>query len=244
MLMKPLVIYILALYSWQGSFSQNQKLIQKSWIKTEIINLSNRIVEADTLYTRYTFDRSGLLISFYPAWDSYRQDWSVSENNLTIGFDTHKIEELTDTSLTIALEGFRRMKFLAEDYLNWQEKNLVRIGDFNGKPLYKANDYITPRYLKNKSFSDYMHKSVEKYDINTATFFQVTFIVTEEGKIENIEIVQGIRENYNNDIIKQLLKSSKDWKPARFQGKPVQTKLSFEIKYLNSIAPQHRRPFN
>lgn len=234
------LIFFVSLYS----YPQNQNKILKSWIKSETINLSDKPFDPDTLYTRYTFERSTLYISFYPAWDDFKQKWSVNGNNLTIGFDTYKIEELTDTSLTIALEGFRRLKFLSEDYLSTQEKNLIQIGEFKGKPLYKATSFITPRYSKKTSLKDFIQKNLEGYNIKKATYFLATFIVTEEGKIENIQIVQGITDGFNNEIIKQLLKTSKDWKPAQFLGKPIQTQMFYDIKYLNSLTPYNSGSLN
>jgi hypothetical protein len=235
--MKRTLLYSLLTFITILSFSQNQKKIQKAWIKTTIENLSINETEPDTLYTRYTFDKAALFISFYPAWDDYKQEWSINGNDLTIGFDTYKIETLTDTSLTIALEGFRRIKFLSEGYLSGQDKNLITLGDFNGKPLYKANDYITPRYSKRISLRNVIQKNVEAYNIKKATYFLATFIVNEEGKVENVQIIKGITDGFNNEIIKQLMKASKDWKPAYFKGRPIQTQTVYEIKYLNSLTP-------
>jgi len=72
--MKHILLYSLVSFMGIVSFSQNQKKIQKSWIKTAIVNLSGREIGPDTLYTRYTFDKSVLYISFYPAWDDYKQE--------------------------------------------------------------------------------------------------------------------------------------------------------------------------
>ena len=47
------------------------------------------------------FRRVEPYISFSPAWDTYKQEWSIDGNRLTIGYDTYTIETLTDTSLTI-----------------------------------------------------------------------------------------------------------------------------------------------
>jgi uncharacterized protein YpmB len=126
---------------------------------------------------------------------------------------------------------------LSEDHLSNQEKNLIRLGEFKGKPLYKANNFVTPRYSKKASLRDFIQKNIEGYNIKKATYFLATFIVTDQGKIENIQIVQGITDGLNNEIIKQLMKTSKDWKPAHFQGKPIQTQMFYDIKYLNSLTP-------
>ena len=216
-------------------FSQNPMELQKSWIKMSIENLSQVKMDPDTIYARYTFDKSKLYISFYPGWDDYKQDWSIKKNNLTIGFDTYRVDEFTDTSLVIAADGFRKISFLAEEYLAAQEKYLDSIGVYNGKPLYKANNFITPRYLMGKSLREVLQKSVESYGIPRAKHFLVTFIVTENGEIENIKIVKGITDDFDNKIIQQLRTTSKAWKAARFKSTAIQTEMFFEIKYLDSI---------
>ena len=86
-------------------------MVERSWIKRTVENLFQRVMEPDTLYTRYTFGRSKLFISFYPGWDDYNQEWSIKKNKLTIGFDTYDVEELTDTSPVIKLDGFRKVSF-------------------------------------------------------------------------------------------------------------------------------------
>jgi len=198
-------------------------------------NLSQTEIAPDTMYTRYTFDKSKLYISFYPAWDDYQQQWSSNKDNLTIGFDTYHIEVLTDTSLVIKLDGFRKFSFLAEDYLSNKEKNLDSIGVYNGKPLYKANNFITPRYLKGKSLRELLQKNTGGYNIRKAIRFLLTFIVTENGKIENIKVVKSITYGFDNEIIKQLQSTSKDWKAAKYKSSAIQTEMFFEIKYLDSI---------
>lgn len=65
----------------------------------------------------------------------------------------------------------------------------------------------------------------------------MTFIVTESGKVENIKIIKGITDGFDNEIIKQLQSTSKDWKPAKYRSLPIQTKMFYEIKYLDSIVP-------
>ena len=99
-----------------AAFGQNQKMIRRDWIKVSTENLSNQEIGPDTLYTRYSFGKSSLNISFNPGWDDYTQTWSSNNNNLTIGFDTYKVELLHDTALIIALDGFRRFKFLCGEF--------------------------------------------------------------------------------------------------------------------------------
>lgn len=198
-------------------------------------NLSDREITPDTLYTRYTFDKSKLYISFYPGWDDHQQEWSTNQDYLTIGFDTYHIEELTDTSLIIKLDGFRKFSFLAEDYLSNQDKYLDSIGLYNGKVLYRANNFITPRYQKRKALSELLQRNTGGYNIKKANRFLLTFIVTENGEIENIKVIDGITYGFDKEIVKQLQSTSKDWKAAKYKSKAVQTEMYYEIKYLDSI---------
>ena len=72
MLMKHQFLFVVIVLLTVKLSAQNQKKIQRSWIKTSIENLSNTPIEPDTLYTRYTFEKSSLNISFYPGWDDYK----------------------------------------------------------------------------------------------------------------------------------------------------------------------------
>ena len=238
---KYLMFWGLLIAAGNPLYAQNQKKLRKSWIKQTVENLSGRNMEPDTLYTRYTFDKSGTLyMSFYPGWDDYEQQWTVNENDLTIGFDTYKIEELTDSSLIISKSGFRRVALLSEDHVSSLDKNLIPMGTFNDKPLYQANKFITPRYATKTSLREFIQQDTERFNIKKATYFLVTFIVTEKGEIEDIKVVKGIKPDFDAEIVKQLKKTSKKWKPAYFKGAPVQTQMFYDIKYLDSLTPVER----
>jgi hypothetical protein len=237
MLMRTLTILSFLTLLSLATLGQNQKMIQRDWIKISIENLSEKEIGPDTLYTRYSFSKSNLNMSFYPGWDDYTQTWTKNGNNLTLGFDTYRIELLNDTALTIALDGFRRFKFLSEEYLSSKEQYLDSIGQHNDKPLFKANEYISPRYKGQGSFRDYVQKDLEGYNIKKAAYFLASFIVTEDGRVENIVIRKGITDGFDAAVTKQLLKSSKKWSPARFKGQPIQTEMLYEIKYLDALTP-------
>ncbi|WP_160068510.1 energy transducer TonB [Sphingobacterium bovisgrunnientis] len=235
--MKIISIFgILILFSL-NSLAQNQKMIQKNWIKVSTENLSNIEIDPDTLYTRYSFSKSNWNLSFYPGWNNYTHYWAVNHNNLTLHNTTYRIELLNDTALIIALDEFRRFKFLSEEYLISKEQCLDSIGLYNNKPLFKANKYITPRYKENESFSDYVQKDLREYDPHKAAYFLATFVVTENGRVENVIIRNSISKGMDVAVTKLILKSSKKWSPARFKGKPIQTEMSYEIKYVGSINP-------
>lgn len=242
--MKQTFLSLFLIQIFLAGFSQSKPSLLKSWIKVKTENLSATEIEPDTLYTRYTFAKSNeIRFSFYPGWDDYKQTWTQNGNNLTIGFDTYKIEQLTDTSFVIALDGFRRFWFLAEEHLAAKPENLERIGEYGGAPLYKGNRYITARYKKEK-LRDELQKNLEGYHGKDAAHFLATFVVTIEGKIENIQIVHGISEGFTNEFTRQILKTSKHWQPAMVNRHPVQTQMFYEIKYLKSLIPYNSGRLN
>ena len=63
----------------------------------------------------------------------------------------------------------------------------------------------------------------------------MSFIVTDEGKIEDPEILKSVAPGFDDGIIKELLKTSKRWTPAMFNGKPIQSLMIFKIKFLDSL---------
>ena len=89
-----------------------------------------------------------------------------------------------------------------EESLTNQKGNLDSIGVYNGKPLYKANQFVTPRFIGKGVFRNIIQKNTEGYNIKKASYFLATFIVNEEGKVENVKIVRGITEGFDNEIAK------------------------------------------
>lgn len=231
--MRPFFFLLLLMIS--GTAFSQQKSLQKSWIKTSVEELRETDPEPDTAYLRYEFDNTEVHISFHPGWNDYHQTWVTKGDKLRIGTATWKIEQLTDSTLTLVSYGFRRMNFLAENYLNQKEEYLHELGEFNGKPLYQANRYITPRYKKKNLDEDLRKQSLDDYNIHNSRTLLMSFVVTEKGEIENVKILKGIVEGYDQMLVEQLIKTSRMWRPAMYKNKPIQTQLFYKIEFLDSI---------
>ena len=61
----------------------------------------------------------------------------------------------------------------------------------------------------------------------------MSFIITEDGRVENPKILKGIIEGYDNGVVEELLKTR--WRPAMHKGKAVQTLMYYEVKFLDSL---------
>jgi len=235
--LKGFLLVILFLLAFCKISIAQEKLLKRSWIKRSIQEFSKLQQNTDSTYLRYTFENSHLLIAFEPAWHYTTMPFSVKRDKLTLGFDQWTIEELTDSTLIIFLPGFRRISFHAEDYLRTIDQAIVQVGEFNGKPVYKATEIITPRYKKPNALINDINKQdrADDYNIRNEGIFLMSFIVTDEGKIEDPKIIKSVAAGYDAGIVKELRKTSKQWHPATLKGRPIQTLMVFEIKFLNSL---------
>jgi hypothetical protein len=189
---------------------------------------------ADTLYTRYTFQKNKAYISFYPGWNENQREWELTGNQLTIGFNVYLVDSITDSTLVLSLPGFRRIVLDDENYLNRDSTYLHKIGEFNSEPVFEANKRITPRYKKD-NFLEYIRQNLEGYNIKKAITFTASFIVGKDGKVSNVRVQHGISDGFDAEVIKKITATSKDWTPAVFKGEPVQSQMIYTIKYLDSI---------
>ncbi len=233
--MKVALLCILSIAPFFTSAQKPSKTIQRAWIKIEIENLSCSPLDPDTMYIRYTFDRNKVNVSFYPAWDDKVFDWNVDGKNLTLGYDTYVIEELTDSVFIFSLKGFRRFKLVAEE--KW---NLRKIPDtvkpLNGETVYRADTHVTPRYRKNVSFMKAVDEHVaNNYGINRKNTFIARFVVTREGKIERVVVDNPIVESFGEDFVDFVKSTQKSWTPAKINGVAVNAELTYTIRYLDSI---------
>jgi TonB family protein len=58
----------------------------------------------------------------------------------------------------------------------------------------------------------------------------IMFKVDKKGKVKDIRIVKGIREDLNEEALR-VIKLMPVWKPAMYQGKPVSQKMMIPIKF-------------
>ena len=216
------------------AYGQSRNAIKKSWIKVSADNLSGTTTAPDTLYTRYTFEKDVVYVSLEPAWDNYILNWQFNDGGIRIGFQDYIIKELTDSSFTLEAPGFRKTRLLAEEYLISRSELPIVIDTLNGKPLYLANKMITARYQRGKSLDMELEKNSHGYNIRQLSKFRIEFVVDEKGIVLNIKVTDGITIGFDKAMTDAIAKTSKKWKAAVYNGKPIQTLMSFERKYINT----------
>ena len=60
----------------------------------------------------------------------------------------------------------------------------------------------------------------------------ISFIVNKEGGIEQIRMIKGLKEEYNNEALK-VIRKMPSWQPARHNGKSVKSFFSLPIAFVN-----------
>ena len=208
--------------------------MKKYWIKVATEDLTDSGVYRDTLYTRYFFDKGVVHMSLEPAWDGLTMDWYFTDNGVKIGFQDYAIKELSDTSLVLEEQGFRKIRLLSEEYLIGKSKRPGQVDTLNGEPLYLANKIITARYQKGKSLSNELEKLSYGYNIRKLSKLRIEFVVSEKGEVGSVKVVQGITPGLDNAIASAIKKTSKRWKPAQYDGRPIQVLMTFESSYINT----------
>jgi hypothetical protein len=209
-----------------------RSLAGTSWIKREVYALPQNTRLDDTAYTRYTFQKNIVYISFEPAWNTRYYDWNIHGNQLKMAYVEYDIEAWTDSTLIIFEPGGRRFVLENEDWLRQKAPAPPVLGVFNNEPLYATTAIVTPRYKG--SSEDVSKKNLELYDIRNAITFEATFVVKADGTIDSFGIVHGIVQGFDYEVYSQLKKTSKHWTPAMYQGRPIQTLMVYTIKYLDS----------
>jgi hypothetical protein len=232
--MKKILLIAITLFVCSVSFSQT---IKKSWIVTQIENLSDQHVNTEQKYERYDFTSNDAYVSFYPGWYGTNVEWSLTDKYLKLGFETYLLETLTDSTLIFSKDGFRRFKLISEEAYSRVKPKPDTTLTLNGRSVYIANDYYTPRLKKQYKISELIKMS--DYNIKTEIIFLAKFVVTEKGKIDRIEIVNGINEGFDQEFKKLMLQTSGKWTPLVLNNKPVNSQLTYTIHYLASFTDRY-----
>jgi TonB family protein len=58
----------------------------------------------------------------------------------------------------------------------------------------------------------------------------ISFIVTAEGKVENVEVLRGIGSGCDEEAVRVILQSG-TWTPAKKDGKTVASKMTLPVQF-------------
>lgn len=233
-------VFAFIMYFNSAQAQDPRKLLQKSWIKVNVENLSETEMKPDTMYTRYTFSGNRMYISYNPGWDDYPMEWSVEDRYIKLGIVTYILQELTDSTFVFYQDGFRKYHLISESKFATL-KTPDTTAPFNGETVYLADKHLTARFKNHKIFYNLISQQISsKFQISRKSNIEVRFIVTNNGKVENVRVIQGIMEDYDQEMIRLISKTSGNWIPAQIGNQAVNCEMKYEIKYLSSIGSPYK----
>ncbi|PLK46276.1 energy transducer TonB [Emticicia sp. TH156] len=210
------------------------------WIKEDIrLKDGSPILDKtiNNLQLRYIFNTDGTVRAVYEGRSGDRS-YKIKNDTLIIGGDTfYKIEQLSDIKLVL-------QQITADSSANalkiiFTPAHLYNIGYIPEKYRTRGGDTIyvlKPNYLEpffmdaEMSASAYISDNFDFPEYRAADFY-TRFIITSKGEVKGIEILRSTSERFNNKLIAAIKKTEGKWKPAIWEGKPVnvEVKMGFDI---------------
>lgn len=166
-----------------------------------------------------------------PLFDGFLLDYSIRQDILTMGTVKYYIEHVSTDSLVLIEEGQHgfsedalKMIFIPEqEYQMSLPLNPSNVFTLNGKSVYVEDEKIHANFDQELSYHEFIFINVRnstKY-VGTGEFFCATFVISESGKIDSIQIHKGLDNTFNKQFFEALQKSSEYIIPGKLEGATV-----------------------
>ena len=185
--------------------------LQGKWILDKIVYQNGSPLEVNhplySTFMEYGFSGNNLSVNNY-------QRFKVTVDSETISTDfrimNYKIE---NEHLTISEKGddkvyhFLKLSDFLRRYPEFEPKEII----YNGKKVFGSNAVVKPEFGKFENFEEFLRINIPSYTSVSATnnFFKARFILTADNKVNDIEIVDGVSEKFDNQYKIALLRSEK-----------------------------------
>ncbi|WP_442264549.1 hypothetical protein ACSIGC_09290 [Tenacibaculum sp. ZS6-P6] len=228
-------------------FSQNNRIILGSWIKTKIEAFdkgNNPFIEKrDKNFIKYTFENNGqMYISSVYNEKGYKIKYTVKNDIIDLLFNKFKIEKIDNRQLIlIELNNNKispssaRMFFSREqvylDELTLDEKNIIKQGKDS---LYIENQKVYPKF-RNKDYANvksFIQPFVEGRSNGKEHLSYSTFVINTDGKVSDIKIHHHINKSYDKNLKKAILKTNGMWISPVVNGKKVKVLKEVLFHYI------------
>ncbi|MBA4851809.1 energy transducer TonB [Emticicia sp. BO119] len=204
------------------------------WIKEDIrLKDGSPILDKTVrdIQLRYIFEKNGTSRVVYDGRAGDRP-YQVNHDTLIVGGDTfYKIEEVSD--IKMVLQQITADSSATALKIMFTPAHLYNVGFMPEKYRTKGGDTIyvfKPNYLEpffidaDMNASHYISENFDFPEFRTGDFY-TRFIITKNGEVKGIEILRTTNDRYNNKLIAAIKKSEGKWKPAMWEGKPVNVEV-------------------
>jgi len=224
-----------------------QKIVDE-WVKDNISLYDGSPIlkdEVRNMQLRYTFMQND---SFQVTINGKTGRGTYQVKNDTLYFAKNvafKIERLDDVKLVfrgINLDSASQSKALRLSFIPARFNNLgftpqtyrtkgqdtIYVSKFNYlEPLFMDADRSASQFISDNFF----------FPEYKAGDFYARFIITKQGEIKGIEVLESTHENYNKYLIKAIKATAGKWQPAIWEGKPVnsEVKMGFDMGWSEKM---------
>ncbi|HEY1056328.1 MAG TPA: hypothetical protein VGE24_14375 [Emticicia sp.] len=245
-MLKTLFLVCLSSVAFAQNIRQN---VIGDWIKENIqLRDGSPILDKNIkdIQLRYIFDKSGTSRVVYDGKAGDRS-YRLKHDTLIVGNDTfYKVEQASDIKLVlqqITSDSASALK------ITFTPAHLYNIGFVPEKYRTKGGDTIyvyKPNYLEpffmdaEMNASQYISEIFDFPEFRTGDFY-TRFIITAAGEVKGIEILRTTNDRYNNKLIAAIKRTEGKWKPAIWEGKPVNVEvmMGFDFGWTEKQAGQN-----
>ncbi|RYU96043.1 hypothetical protein [Emticicia agri] len=243
-MLKTLILIGFSSVAVAQGFKQN---VIGDWIKEDIrLKDGSPILDKAVrdIQLRYIFQKDGTSRVVYDGRTGDRP-YRVKHDTLIVGTDTfYKIEQASDIKLVLqqitADSSANALKIILTP------AHLYHIGFMPEKYRTKGGDTIyvyKPNYLEpffmdaEMNASQYISENFDFPEYRTGDFY-TRFIITKNGEVKGIEILRTTSDRYNNKLIAAIKKSEGKWRPAMWEGQPVNVEvmMGFDLGWTEKQA--------
>lgn len=228
-------------------FSQNNKVILGSWIKTKMEAYDKKydsfIEKRDKKFIKYTFENNGqMYISSVYNEKGNEIKYTIQNDIVDLLFNKFKIEKIDSKQLILIELNNNKISsnsariFLTReqvylDELTLDEKDIIREGqDY----LYIENQKVYPKF-KNKDNADvksFIQPFVEERSNGKEHLSYSTFVINTDGKVSDIKIHHHINKSYDKNLKKAISKTNGMWISPIVNGKKVKVLKEISFHYI------------
>jgi TonB family protein len=210
---------------WNESSSKNYQT------KREIYKVNNTLYNIKDYYKDKYLEMTGSLSKLYPE----------VENGTFVFYNKKgKILEEIDYLDSEPMNTFRRKgksRKVDVDY-NFKLNYYERVGLYT--PIDRSKSFETEQMPTFKddphtSFRTYIQQNLRypklAFKYKKSGTVHVSFIVTEDGSVDDVEVVRSVNKTLDKEAVR-VIRNSPKWKPGLKNGIPVNVNFTFPVSFL------------
>lgn len=213
----------------QEAIAQDKTALLKTWNLIRTRNRKDNAIVPNT-WLSLKVDEEKMTIEVNRNSAGVQLPYNLENDKLKAKYVTYTIESLTDSTLTLSASDDLRMFFLAEGHSPCGDSLLTKIGDWDGRPYYRATSYLMP-LLSGEPLFTRVENAISFKRLKKKVSVSFAFIVDETGAIQGAKILRSYSPEVDAAVLAMLQKSSGKWVAPIACGVPVATALSQTFEY-------------